>query len=383
MPFKNILKLFLIWQLLIVFITLISSGLLPLRSTFLGGQEDATLENPHPYISNPVLYSRANFDGIHYINIASKRSYGVGQQAFFPLYPRLIDSLSAIFSRFTVTGVVISSVSFLVGLYVFSKLIRLDYSAEIAHWTIVALLVFPVSYFFTSVYTEGLFFLLAVSSFYFARTGRWWLAGIIGAVASYTRLIGVFLLPAFLIEILIQNSFRFNLRKMLPQIIPVLLIPLGLLVYMNYLHQTTGDALAFIHAQKFFGQGRSEKIIMLYQVFWRYIKMAFTVNRSDPLYLTIMFEFATAIVFSVASVYSLLKQRLSYSLFSIASFILPTLTGTFTSLPRYVLICFPIFILAGQLISRFSFPKKFAYSLVNLLLTVLFLALFVRGYWVA
>lgn len=375
MKFSQILKYFLIWQFAIIIISYLSIQILPLRQTFKGGEDQSTPLDPQPFLKNPLLYSRANFDGIHYISIA-RRGYGYGQQAFFPLYPKLLNFLNPIFKNFTVTGVLISSASFLLGLYLFSKLILLDLPSTVRNWVLIALLFFPVSFFFTSVYTEGLFFLFIISSFYSARRSRWWLAGVFGFLAAYTRLAGIFLLPALIAEWWLQ-------KKSFKALIPLILILLGLLLYMSFLHRSTGDALAFIHVQKLFGQGRSDKIVLPYQVLWRYVKMITTVNRSDPLFLTIVLEFFTGLSFGVFSIYSIFKQRLSYSIFNLLSFIIPTVTGTFTSLPRYVIVCFPSFIILGTWLHQTSRLNRLAYFSLSGLGFILFLALFSRGYWVS
>ncbi len=157
---------------------------------------------------------------------------------------------------------------------------------------------------------------------------------------------------------------------------------MGLLVYMNYLNNTTGDPLAFFHVQVNFAQGRSEKLVMLYQVFWRYLKMLFTVNRADPLYLTIILEFMTGTAFLVTTVYSFIKHRLSYAVFNFLAYLTPTLTGSFTSLPRYVLLCFPSFLLIGELLSRSPLARKIILGSFALAF-IIFLSLFARGYWVS
>jgi hypothetical protein len=162
----------------------------------------------------------------------------------------------------------------------------------------------------------------------------------------------------------------------------LLIIPLGLLIYMSYLHRTTGDFLAFYNVQPLFLQARSLHITLPYQVIWRYIKMVVTVSRNDFIYLTIWLEFVTAIGFLVLSAISLFKQRPSYAVFSFLAFIVPTFTGNFVSLPRYVLVCFPAFILIGTFLAK---NRKFRYFYLglSLFLLVIFLSLFIRGYWVA
>jgi len=58
-------------------------------------------------------------------------------------------------------------------------------------------------------------------------------------------------------------------------------------------------------------------------------------------------------------------------------------SGTFTSVPRYVLLCFPSFLLFGQWLSLASGTYRRLYIAASLGLFILFLMLFVRGYWVA
>lgn len=367
MKLTQILKYFVIWQLALLLIASMSLKLLPLRGTFVG-------EGTTVYNTNPLLYSRANFDGYHYVRIA-QRGYGYAQEAFFPLYPKLINFLAPLFSNNPVwTGVVISNVALIVALWFLVKLVRLDFSHIKAPAVIAILLLFPTSLYLGSVYTESLFLAFVTGAFYFARTKRWWLAGLLGAMASYTRFVGIFLFPALLVEWYLQG------RK-LKHLLPVFLIPAGLLIYMSYLNKTTGDPLAFFHVQKLYGQFRSEKIILLYQVFWRYIKMIFTVNRADPLYMTILLEAATGVIFLITSIYSFLKHRLSYAIFNAFAYLVPTLTGSFVSLPRYILVCFPSFILMASFLQHRSHYRKIVYTLFASLL-FLFSALFFRGYWI-
>jgi len=375
MILRRIVKYVLVWQIGIILVTSIAGLFFPLRPMFIGGRDHAYPGNPEPYLANVLLYSRANFDGIHYVEMA-RRGYDNLQQAFFPFYSNLIRFLTPYFKNSTFAGITISTLSFTLGLIILYKLVRLDYPDEIANLTIILLLVFPVSFFFSFVYTEGLFFLLIVGSFYAARRNNWLLAGILGGLASYTRFVGILLLPALLFEFWGKN-------KAIKNLIPLLLIPVGLLVYMQFLQKTTGDPIAFIHVQKYFLQGRSDKIVLLYQVFWRYLKMIYTVDRSNPLFSTVILEFFTGVTFTVLSIYSFFKTRPSYAFFAIASFIIPTLTGTFTSLPRYVLVSFPSFIVLAIGLSKLNRPSKITIFSISAIFQAVFLAMFVRGYWVS
>lgn len=365
MSLKKIFIWVIVWQVAVVLVTFLSNNFLPLKGTFL---------NPSTpiYLTNPLLYSRGNFDGIHYTEIAAK-DYTFPQQAFFPFYPLLIRNLNNLIHNQVLSGTIVSLVCFVLMLVFFTKLIRLDYSESVSKWSILVLLFFPTSFYFGFVYTESVFLLLVVLTFYLVRKNHWLLAGLAGALACYTRFVGILLLPALLIE--------WWKNKKIGNLLCLLIIPLGLLNYMWYLRQTTGDYLAFYHAQSYFGQGRtSDKLVLIYQVVWRYIKMIATVDRANPIYPTIVLELITGIVFLAASIIGLFRQRLSYAVFAASAYLVPTFTGSFTSIPRYVLVCFPVFILIGKFLEK----NKYRYLWLSLLGMgqAIFLTLFVRGYWV-
>lgn len=377
MKFKTLLKYVLIWQVLITALVITSPRLLPLKisAIFLGG-------GVTQYLENPLLNFRSNFDGVHYVLIAT-HGYNYGQQAFFPLYPDIIRYLFRYFRQPVLMGSLISVIAFLLSLVFLTRLINLDYTKSVPRWTVILLLTFPVSFFLGSVYTEGLFLLLVVLSFYCARKNMWLMAGICGGLAAYTRLVGVFLFPALLVELFWQGKNRMpKLSILISRVIPLFFIPLALIIYMYYLDKTTGDPLAFYHIQTAFNQARSLHIVLPYQVFWRYIKMVLTVNHNDFLYLTIWLELITGIVFSLLAVISVFRQRPSYAVYNTLAFFLPTFTGNFVSLPRYVLILFPLFILLADFLVKH--PKiRLLYLGLSGLAFVVFLSLFARGYWVS
>ena len=358
-------------------------------------------------INPPWLWNRANFDGINYLDIA-KKGYGIYQQAFFPLYPKLIAWLTPLFGgRNLVAAWTINLVCLYLALFFFYKLVALDFSEKVSKRTLLYLLIFPTAFFFAMVYTESLFFFLIIASFYFARnkvlpkagsyfarTKKWWLAGIFGGLASATRLPGIFLFPALLVEWWQQKSVTSGqwpvVRKKpitnhqsLITLIPLLLIPFGLIYYMRFLAVNFGDSLMFIHVQKFFGAGRSaDRIILLYQVFWRYFKMLVTVEKNTLTYFAVVMEFLAAASFLTLIIFTYLKRWYSYLVFMLLAYIAPTLTGTFSSLPRYALLLFPGFILLGLWAEKYRW-LRILYPILAILLFIICLLLFTRGYWVA
>jgi len=375
---KQIIKQIIIWRLGLLIVTLIAIQFIPFRPTF---PYAAELLEPQ---GHPLFWSLANFDGVHYIGIADKGYFAQFTQAFFPFYPLLTRWLNVIFNNYILSGYFISHVSLVAFFYLFNQLLKLDYSSKTTNNALLLYLIFPTSFFFAALYTESLFMVLVIGSFLAARKKHWLLAGILGGVASATRLFGILLLPALIVELWQQsNSKKLTtfIKTSWQKLISVSISASGLLLYMAYLAKNFSDALYFLHAQPVFGASRSaDKLILLYQVFWRYTKMIFTVDPQSILYYTVSQEFILSLLFLVLAIIAFKKTRLSYAVFGILAFFLPTLTGTLSSVPRYALTVFPAFIVLGQIKSK---PLKNLIFVASSLLLIINISLFTRGYWVS
>ena len=359
---KFIVALFLLWRTGLCLIAFIAGKLLSLREGYLGES------------------IWANFDGVHYLNIA-KHGYYQFQQAFFPFYPYFIRYLAKFFKNYLFSGLFISHFAFFVSLYLFYQLVRLDFAEEIAKKSLIFLLLFPTSFYFGSVYTESLFLALILGSFYATRKKQWGMAGILGALASATRPVGIFLFPALLVEWHRQKTK--NKKQKTKNFLALLFVGFGLLVYMWYLQRTVGDPFYFIHVQPFFGAQRTGgKIILLYQVFWRYFKMLVTVEKTTLTYFVVVLEFLSGLLFLLLSIFAYLRLRLSYFIFMVFAYLTPTLTGTLSSMPRYVLVLFPGFILLAIWAEKYRW-LKILYPIIAGILLIISSILFTRGYWVA
>ncbi len=328
------------------------------------------------------LWLWGNFDGAHYLKLAQLGYKEAFTQAFFPLYPLLIRTLSLVTQNGLISALVISHLAAFGFIYFFIKLGRLDFSKKALNWSLAFLLLFPTSFFLFSVYTESLFLFLAVLSLYLVRTKKFIPAAIIAGLASATRLVGIFLLPAILWE-----YHRVNIKKPLKSklanfISLSVLSSSGLALYLNFLHRRFSDVLIFVSSQPDFGAGRQvNKLVMIYQVIWRYLKMFVTVNPTNDIYPVLIFEFILSIFFLSLIIYAFIKKlRPSYLWFIVPSFLLPTLTGTFLSMPRFLLTSFPLFYLLGNIKNKYL--KISIASVFTILLTWGFLR-FSRGYWLS
>lgn len=376
---KNIVGLFLVWRIFLIFLLYLAFWLVPLgnKDRFLGGG----LIN---YLRLPQVFAWANFDGEHYLSIAIFGYKGL-EQAFFPIYPKLIELISKPFHydlqtallSSAIAGLVISNLFFLGSLIVLWKLIRIDFSEKIATGTLIVIMMFPTSLFFGAVYNESLFLFLSVASFYFARKKNLLMASIFGAVASATRIFGIFLLPALLIEGWVQKCRKASLLWLL-------LIPSGLLLYMLYLWVSIGDPIAFYHLQRLVGEQRYSGATFIAQTFFRYIKMLLTVDINNPIYQIIVLEFVTGIVFLLLLIYGYFKKiRLSYIFYGVLGYLLSTVQGSLSSAPRYFLILFPCFLALAIFLSNIPKLVRSILLFISLVLLSVETMLFLRGYWVA
>jgi len=170
--------------------------------------------------------------------------------AFFPLQPLVWRAASAVTGEFALTGIALANLCFLIALTVVHRVtLALDFAPPIADRTVLALALFPVSYFFALPWTESLFLLLSASCFLAALRERWWLAGVLAALASITRLNGLFLLAA--LAILLWQA-----RDRVPRAtwFVLALAPLAFAGFAAHLYAVTGDALAFVHIQGAFAR---------------------------------------------------------------------------------------------------------------------------------
>jgi hypothetical protein len=337
------------------------------------------------------LWSFANFDGVHYVTIAISGYSAQFTQVFFPLYPLLIHFLHFIIPQLKIIGwgLIISNISFLFSLFVFRKMVLLDYKRQVAVWTMLFLSVFPTAFFFGSVYTESLFLLLTLLSFYFARKNQWLAAGICGGLASATRLIGIFILPALIWERYAPFNFKnFNGKNLISGLVtlikfpPVYLISSGLVTYMIYLQIFFKDFLYFWHVQGVFGAQRNGSgMVLLPQVFWRYFKILSSVPMGTASFQVAFTEVAiTFLTIVLLLLAHKMKIHTSYLIFSWLAVLVPTLTGTFSSMPRYVLVTFPIFIV----LARINNPLfRGAVCIISFCFLILLTVLFTRGHWVS
>ena len=340
------------------------------------------------------IWGFGNFDGVHYLKIAQSGYAADFSQAFFPLYPlfirffnffpkdNLLDPVLFNDPSYFYTAMVLSIIFFIGALYFTYKLFSENYNKKIAQISILLLLSFPTAFYFGAVYSESLLLLLTVLTFWFTKKDKFLLAGLFAALASATKIQGAILFIFLAVEL--WQKYRNNLseqrKHFTKDLLGILIAPLGLIFYMVYLKNTTGDFLYFLSSQPSFGAGRSSlPLIFLPQVIYRYLKIFLTVKVASLAFFNAFLEFSMTMGTVAVLIMAFKKMKFSYWIFSILVVILPTLTGTFSSMPRYVLMAFMLF---PYLAVRYEKNIKLI-IIAQAFLQIILLSMFIRGYWVS
>jgi hypothetical protein len=380
-PIFKIIKYFLVWRLLL-FVPVILSGFFLVPGSSFPFFEISYYKELPLFLDYPIFKVWSNFDGVHYLSIATG-GYTTDAR-FFPLFPALIFILSLgniSFALTYITTLVFSNIVFVAAIIGFYKLLRLDYPEDISFRAIIMLLIFPTSFFLVSVYSEGLFLLLTLMSFYSARKKRWVFAGLCALLLLSTRLVGICILPALIYEYTNQGR-RLKTRDYIRGMGMILVSLLGLLIYSIFNYLKWGNPLYFLAAQGELNNGRSVSALVLpFQTIYRYGKILISL----PM---IQFEWWVALLevaaFTFGAIFLFIawkkKVRTSYLIFGVLAFLLPVLSGTFSGLPRYLLAIFPLFIALGLIKSRVAKILYYAISTILLFLLVMF---FSRGHFIA
>jgi hypothetical protein len=169
------------------------------------------------------------WDADWFLKIA-RDGYDPTSAAFFPLYPLVVWALGSS----VVTATLVSLVAGGLAAWALAEI-----APGLARDSTLLLALFPTAFVLTSVYSDGLFLALSAWSFLFALRGQSWRAGIAGALACATRLVGLALLPALVL--LLWRTPR--------KLVPLVLLPAAVALYALYLERRLGDAFAFSHAQ--------------------------------------------------------------------------------------------------------------------------------------
>jgi hypothetical protein len=325
-----------------------------------------------------IIMSMFNhWDASHYVSIAENGYVNTGDAAnfivFFPLYPALIRIFTFNFNYINLTALVISNASSLVAFGYLYKLAKLEFNESVALKTVLFLSVFPTAYFLSAPYTEGLFFALAIACIYYARLGNWQLAGSISLFAGLTRIEGLILLPALLVEYLHQKGWK--PRKIGLNILWTLPALGGFLIYLDINNQVTGNPFTFLTVEATHWSNRLDPTAGLTAAY------SWATTGHFPTNITVGLAPLLFAIFGLLTigVSAWRRMRPVYIVYMFFCWALAVSTSWWISVPRYVMGMFPMFMLMGLLSNRK--PVNIAIAIVSGALLCYFTVFFALGWW--
>lgn len=327
-----------------------------------------------PVRTRAELYSVIyRWDALRYVAVA-RNGYaappGSASLTVPPLFPASIAACRWLGASYEAAAFGAATLASLLAALAFHGLCRLDHDEAHATRALALLLLFPAGFFLHLPYSEALFLALACGGFLAARTGRYWLAALLAALAGLTRINGFLLAPALAVE-----AFTGKAQGPLAgRLAAVLGAPLGLCGYLLLNFVVAGDALAFL---------RIHSSISARSFAWPWVgaadawRAAATGGGQATMVGTV--ELAFALLAALATLRAVWTLRPAYSVWMAGNLLLFCAQGFWLSIPRLSLALFPMFLL-------FSGRGAIGYTLLLggfALLQGFFVSQYVQGWWVS
>lgn len=324
------------------------------------------------FYGHPAVDMWIKWDAGWYLTIASDGySYTPGElgpTGWFPLFPWLVRLFSLVLDR-ELAAVVVTNLALLGALLVLRRLLALDHDATTVRRSLLLLVLFPGSVFFSSMHSEATFLLCASGSFLAARTGRWALAGLLGGGAALTRLVGLGMLPALLIEFVTgpkpsAPATEAHGREKPEALGWILLVPLAVLGFFLFLQWDVGEFWAYVKTQRLTTADLSP---------WRRLA------RGLAPWPHTWFGLPWGLLATWLAWRGWAAMRPSYRAFVLVGMALPFLHGSFVAFYRYAIVLFPLAPAAATLLQD---ERRFRLACAVLLVAqAVFMGYYARGHF--
>ena len=376
-----------------VFGLFLGTRLLLIATAYLCSILFAVPAHSYPYHAVPLLSLLDNWnrwDAAHYLHIARYGYRASTDAAFFPLFPLLVRGGATLLGHqtYTLSALIISNLAFLGALVVLYKLAADELNEHIGRRTLLYLCLFPTAFFFFAGYNEALFLFLSCSGLYATRKQRWLLAGTLGCLAALTRSAGALLALPYAWELwrthaVLHTERESFLLRFLLKAWPIVLIPLGTLLYCAFCWLRFHDPLAFASVQKFWGRSFTLPWTGIVNGFWQLLFQ----QRPNSFFGThVLLDLCATLGFLVLTILSWRYLHVLYALwisllmfYTLSSSAVAT-TDLLVSNQRFVLEMFPGFLVLALLGSQH--PRLHLIILIVFpFLQALLAALFLLNHW--
>lgn len=309
------------------------------------------------------------WDSYWYLDIAEKGYYLRGEKdianvVFFPLYPFLIKMMTPLAGGNPVlSGWMVSSLFLFLAAVMLVRLTQRFHPEIDPLLPVMFLLIYPTAFRLNAVYSESLFLFLSLSMVYYARARKFLFASIFAALASATRIAGLFLCVLLLVEFIQSQGWKSLFSK---RVWPLVLAPSGAFGFFLYHWMAFGDFFLYLRIQSNWG---------------RDFEFAATdyVVRNSPYLINMVNDMFFTMLSIVVGILALKRLRLSYGIYMLVSMGIALSTGTLLAVGRYSMMLFPIYLMAA---SMNSVTGRGAWIFTSTLLMALNIICFLNHYWV-
>ena len=324
--------------------------------------------------------------------------------AFFPMYPLLLRSISELAGgtlsekSLSYCGPLLSLVFLPLAFYFIYEIAREGWGEGAAKGAVLALAFFPTTFFLNAGYTESLFLALSAASLWAIRVKRnLLLACIFAGLATGTRSVAIFLVVPLMYEWIAQGGLKERRERWRGLYLAI--VPSGLIAYAGYLWIKLGDPLLFYSSQKSWKREATGPFATATRA-WDAAVEGFDILRDPGLWTHpsvenladhleraySVYNLAFLIFALVVLLAGLTKLPFSLTIYSLLLIVPPTLYGPphnpLMSIPRYVLVAFPVFIVLG-LLARKNRLLFAGWLILSTIMSMILCALFVSWRFVA
>jgi hypothetical protein len=324
---------------------------------------------PFRHFDNELMNLPVRWDAGWYLDIATGGYHlmpGAVQQnvVFFPAYPMLVRAVGRLLGGklfgYVLGGTLVSLAAFwgaLIYLHAFTRAALGQETARCALWLLAA---YPFALFFGGIYTESLFLLGVVATFYHFTKQQFGRAAFWALLVGLTRLNGALLSIPLLILTVSSWSPGFVVRSgrtewnplistrgrsLAKALAVVAMPPLGLLMFAAFIWRVTGDPTAWATGHTAWGR--------TYEGLGSLLVNEFSLLVSSGLRGTVSYDAVNALgaLFALAAVWPVARRiGLAYALFILLN-VLPALSvGGFLSAGRFSSVLFPAFVWLADVI---------------------------------
>lgn len=362
------------------------------------------------FAGDAVFGPWTSFDGGWYLSIA-ERGYSFvsldaqANVAFFPAYPLAMRWVGwALGGHPLVAGVLITLVAGAGAVGLFARWCAERMGSPAVRWAVVALVAYPYAwYLFGATYADALFLVAALGAFMLLERGHPVWAGVVGAVATATRPVGLAVAVGLVVLVVarrggLSGGLRAVWGRLRPADAGVVLSMGGLVGWMAYQWSAFGDPLLFSRIQSAWGQETSLRTLFKLDLLdrlravpchtrgWLTGEVATCGSNagSDLLYtLGIVLQAGLLVAGLVAIPWVVRRFGVAYGVYT-GLVLAPALLGSqdFQGAGRYLLAAFPVFALAGSVLCDRPVLRRVALP-CSIVLAVVLTSFYARGYYVA